>query len=32
MAISTAAARVAGSTGAHLDIVADQPPSDLDCG
>jgi MFS family permease len=32
MAISTAAARVAGSTGAHLDIAADQRPSDLDRG
>ena len=32
MAISTAAARVAGSTGAHLDIAAGQRPSDLDRG
>ncbi len=32
MAISTAAARVAGSTGAHLDIAASQRPSDLDRG
>ncbi len=32
MAISTAAARVAGSTGAHLDIAAGQRPSDVDRG
>ncbi len=32
MAISTAAARVAGSTGAHLDIAPGQRPSDLDLG